>query len=126
MAPNHVPAGAIAGNDTPFREAMMGLVSGMAFGFVSPIVGHPFDTLKTNMQVKEVYRGKGMLHVGRDIVRLGGLRSLYSGLLPPLVGSTAFRGVQFSAYSAAFSFAESTEFGKVRGGVEKHYEYSFV
>jgi hypothetical protein len=112
MAPPQIPSGAIAGNDTPLREAVMGLISGMAFGFVSPIVGHPFDTVKTNMQVKEEYRGKGMIHVARNIVKGGGFRSLYCGLFPPLVGSTVFRGVQFSAYSAAFSFAESTELGK--------------
>lgn len=90
----------------------MGLISGMAFGLTSPLIGHPFDTIKTNMQVKEAYRNKGMVAVGLDIVKSGGIRSLFSGLVPPLIASTIFRGVQFSAYSAAFSAAELTEIGK--------------
>ena len=96
----------IAGSEAPLTEMLFGLVSGVAFGLTSPIVGHPFDAVKTNMQVKQEYHNKSMLYVAKDMLKEGGFRSFYRGFLPPLLGSAAFRGVQFSAYSGGFSWAE--------------------
>ena len=103
MAP---PQGSIAGDKPPLTEMLFGLVSGIAFGLTSPVVGHPFDAVKTNMQVKREYYRKSMFYVAKNMLKEGGARSFYRGFLPPLLGSAAFRGVQFSAYSGGFSWAE--------------------
>ena len=100
----------IAGTERPLTEMLYGLVSGIAFGLTSPVVGHPFDTIKTNMQVQKKYFDRSMPYVFRDIVREGGLRSLYKGFLPPLLGSAVYRGIQFSAYSGGYAWAESQPF----------------
>lgn len=102
-----VPAGSLVGDEKPFTEMVYGLVSGVAYGLTSPVVGHPFDTVKTNMQVKPQYKGKSMIFVFKDMISSSGWRSIYKGFLPPLLGSAAYRGVQFSAYSGAYSYAES-------------------
>jgi len=35
----------------------MGLLSGMAYGLVNPLVGHPFNLVQTRMQADAAYRG---------------------------------------------------------------------
>ena len=38
------------GKSSGLIEALRGLVCGTLFGITSPIIGHPFDTIKTKMQ----------------------------------------------------------------------------
>lgn len=47
--------GEIAGHRGMTKEAATGLVTGVAYGMTSPIVGHPFDTIKTKMQAEKIY-----------------------------------------------------------------------
>ncbi len=55
--------GEIAGQRGISKEGMMGLVTGVAYGLTSPIVGHPFDTIKTKMQAEKVFAGKNAFQV---------------------------------------------------------------
>ena len=38
------------------KEAFITMISGCAFGGTNTIVGHPFDTIKTKMQVQAGYK----------------------------------------------------------------------
>lgn len=94
--------GALAGSGSGWEEAIYGLLSGALFGLVSPIVGHPFDTVKTQMQAQHTALST------RQVIRTiyhdqGGVAGFYRGLLPPLLGSILYRGILFSAYSGAYA-----------------------
>lgn len=100
--------GAMAGSGTSAQEAFVGLLSGAAFGMVSPIVGHPFDLVKTKMQACSSVQHDATLR--QTIVQIyrndGGIRGFYKGFVPPLIGSIAFRSLQFSVYSGTYAFCE--------------------
>ena len=49
-------------------------------------VGHPFDTIKVRLQTSEKSQFKGPLDCLLQTVRKEGLRGLYKGATPPLVG----------------------------------------
>ena len=98
--------GAMSGSGSTYQEALLGLASGIVFGAVSPIVGHPFDTVKTRMQAELKYHGVGTVEIVRNIYRNEGIFGFYRGFVPPLLGSMAFRGVLFSAYSGTYAACE--------------------
>ncbi len=105
-----IRSGAIAANKGSAKEAFFGLLCGTTFGVTSVLVGHPFDTVKTRMQVLNYNSmGKTIKHIMKD----SGVRGLYSGMLPMLLGSAVFRSAQFSAYS--FGFAKSQELNPMFG-----------
>ena len=95
--------GALAGSGSSTKEALLGLLGGMAFGLVSPTVGHPFDTVKTKMQVEAAYKELGFLQSVKNIYKLEGISGFYRGFIPPLVGSVAYRGLLFSTYAGTYS-----------------------
>ena len=49
--------GQLVGNQNAGIEAIMGLLSGMAYGLVNPLVGHPFNLVQTRMQADAAYKG---------------------------------------------------------------------
>jgi len=56
--------------------------------------------------------GSGAIATAQSIWRVEGFRGFWRGLVPPLLGSTAYRGVLFSAYSAAFAACKDTPLAK--------------
>jgi solute carrier family 25 carnitine/acylcarnitine transporter 20/29 len=90
---------------TTVEEGVFGLACGLVYGVTSPLVGHPFDTIKTKMQAQEAYMHtrSSMFQTFRTVIRNEGFLSLYKGLLPPLFGSSIFRAVQFGVYNAAYT-----------------------
>jgi solute carrier family 25 (mitochondrial carnitine/acylcarnitine transporter), member 20/29 len=99
-----IQSGALASSGDSKREAFFGLLCGATFGVTSVLVGHPFDTVKTRMQVLDI---RSMVGAAKSILRDSGPRGLYSGMFPMLVGSAVFRSAQFSAYG--YGFAKSQE-----------------
>lgn len=85
------------------REGLFGLGCGLMYGMSSALLGHPIDTIKTKMQSQLAYAKGGMIHTMTSIVRNEGFFALYKGLLPPLLGSSIFRSVQFGVYSAVYT-----------------------
>lgn len=90
------------------QEGLFGIFCGIVYGFTSPLVGHPLDTIKTKMQAQEQYMNKGMVQTAIHIWKNEGIRGLYRGLIPPLIGSVVFRSLQFGAYSFAYRGLEGT------------------
>jgi hypothetical protein len=66
---------------------LRGVLSGTASGVTKMAVGHPFDTIKVRMQTEGGHgRFNGSLDCLRQTLRNEGLRALYKGATPPLVG----------------------------------------
>ena len=102
--------GSLAGEESPLKEAMYGYVSGFAFGLTSPVVGHPFDTVKTQMQAYGANQKQSPFQVARSIYQTAGIRGFYAGFIPPLLGSAVHRGAQFSAYAGAYAYCQEYPF----------------
>ena len=63
-----------------------GFVAGVFSGIAKLTVGHPFDTIKVRLQTSDKARFKGPLDCLLQTVRNEGVRGLYKGATPPLVG----------------------------------------
>ena len=63
-----------------------GFVAGVFSGIAKLSVGHPFDTIKVRLQTSSRDRFSGPLQCVTQTVRNEGLRGLYKGATPPLVG----------------------------------------
>lgn len=98
-----------ASRTSVWGEALKGLTCGLVFGVTSPLFGHPLDTVKTRMQAVRGLETGSSLAALRATVAAGGLRCLYRGLLPPLLGSAVFRSAQFSSFTAAHAALGSSE-----------------
>ena len=67
------------------KELGYTMISGLVYGASTVVVGHPLDTIKTNMQANEGMR-LSMTQTINEIMRRDGPRGFYRGFIPPLVG----------------------------------------
>lgn len=84
------------------KQATSGLKSFLAGGFGGiscVLVGHPFDLIKVRLQTAKPGVYNGVLDCARKTVRADGLRGLYRGMVPPLVGVTPVFAVSFWGYN---------------------------
>lgn len=63
-----------------------GFVAGVFSGITKLTVGHPFDTIKVRMQTSADGKFKGPMDCLFQTIRKEGVRGLYKGATPPLVG----------------------------------------
>ncbi|KAL6865905.1 hypothetical protein ACO1O0_002004 [Amphichorda felina] len=63
-----------------------GFVAGVFSGVAKLTVGHPFDTVKVRLQTTDATRFSGPLQCAMQTVKREGVRGLYKGATPPLVG----------------------------------------
>ncbi|CAO3679630.1 unnamed protein product [Umbelopsis ramanniana] len=75
-------------DDKSIANRARGFAAGAASGITKLAVGHPFDTIKVRMQTSGSADGrfKGPLDCFLSTVRKEGVRALYKGATPPLVG----------------------------------------
>jgi len=86
-------------------ERLRGLLAGTASGATKLVVGHPFDTLKVRLQTEGSYgRFKGPLHCLSHTVKTEGIRGLYKGATPPLVGWSIIDTVMVGTYQYVRTF----------------------
>lgn len=64
----------------------------------STMVGYPFDTIKTKMQVGNY---KSSLECVTQTVSKEGIRGLYYGVVPVLISTSFFRSITFSMYHSS-------------------------
>lgn len=79
-------------------ESAVGFAAGAAYGLTSVVVGQPLDTIKTRMQARPDSHSVGAVKLGQQLLRAEGLRGLYRGGVPIMIGGTMFRSAQFGAY----------------------------
>ncbi|KAI2630044.1 carrier protein YMC2 [Xylaria nigripes] len=70
----------------PVSKNYKGFVAGVFSGIAKLSVGHPFDTVKVRLQTTDSSRFNGPLQCVIQTVRNEGVRGLYKGATPPLVG----------------------------------------
>jgi hypothetical protein len=74
------------------QDVLISFGGGAVYGIASVVSAQPLDTIKTLLQAK----------TGTKIsLRELGLRGLYRGSLPLLIGGSSFRSAQFGVYEAA-------------------------
>jgi solute carrier family 25 carnitine/acylcarnitine transporter 20/29 len=81
-----------------------GLLCGVAFGLASPLASHPFDTIKTRMQASPSCASGGSISALRSTIASGGIKALYAGLTPPLIGSVLYRSTQMGVFSYVMAY----------------------
>ncbi|KAI0535357.1 carrier protein YMC2 [Xylaria digitata] len=70
----------------PAGKNYKGFVAGVFSGIAKLSVGHPFDTVKVRLQTTDPARFSGPIQCVAQTVRHEGVRGLYKGATPPLVG----------------------------------------
>ncbi|KAI8616325.1 mitochondrial carrier domain-containing protein [Chytriomyces sp. MP71] len=76
-------------------DRFIAIPAGICSGATKLLVGHPFDTVKVRMQTEGGFgRFKGPLDCLMSTVRAEGLRALYRGATPPLIGWTLMDSTQ--------------------------------
>mmetsp|Transcript_7925 Transcript_7925/g.20666 ORF Transcript_7925/g.20666 Transcript_7925/m.20666 type:complete len:274 (+) Transcript_7925:69-890(+) len=84
---------------SPLVHGMAGAIAGAG----STAITHPLDLIKTRFQVLQQYGGglkkRKLLDAFRSIARSEGVRSLYKGLTPNLLGSSVAWGLYFNFYN---------------------------
>lgn len=82
-------------------SAVIVFVSGFAYGCTSVIVGQPFDTVKTKIQTSTTTQT--MSSVASKLFREEGIRGLYRGSLPLVIGGAVIRSSQFGVNDIALT-----------------------
>lgn len=80
---------------------------GVLYGTTNVAVGHPIDTIKTKMQAQRGFETRGMLRTLATTLQTQGVRGLYRGALPPLMGSGIFRSTQFAVFEACYTYLDN-------------------
>lgn len=104
---------AIGRSDTSFR-----VVAGAAAGIMSGVVTCPLDVIKTKLQAQGGFRNqsnspqnvvyRGLIGTGRVIWREEGLRGMYRGLGPIILGYLPTWAVWFTVYGRSKEYFEKS------------------
>jgi solute carrier family 25 carnitine/acylcarnitine transporter 20/29 len=86
-----------------WKEGLAALITGVTYGISNVLVGHPLDTIKTKMQVLHEYKSHSMFSSISNLFRKEGIRGFYKGVIPPLLGGSIFRAVQFGVFEAFYT-----------------------
>lgn len=95
------------------REASIGLGVGVLYGVTVVVSAHPFDTIKTKMQAQKGFENSSMVNTFVRTFKAEGLKGLYRGWVPPLIGSGIYRSIQFSKFEAVYTFLDN-DFGRTK------------
>jgi len=82
-------------------ESAKAFIAGGFGGVAAVLVGHPFDLTKTRLQTAKAGVYTGAVDVVKKALAADGVRGLYRGVVPPLLGITPIFAVSFWAYDAS-------------------------
>lgn len=112
-----------------------GFLAGVFSGITKLTVGHPFDTIKVRLQTAPEGKFKGPLDCLLQTVRKEGVRGVYKGATPPLVGWMVMDSVMLGSLTNYRRFMKDTFyekedelplFGKCVAGIMAGWTVSFV
>jgi len=83
---------------------MVEVIAGGLGGIAVVLVGHPFDTTKTRLQVAPRGYYKSTLDCVRHTIRDEGFLGFYSGMSSPLLGQMVFRALSFTTFHETLSY----------------------
>ena len=84
---------------SPWLPSIITFAAGASYGVTTVVLGQPLDTIKTRMQGMPETAKENSFVVGKTLFRKEGLRGLYRGGLPLLVGGSLMRSAQFGVSS---------------------------
>lgn len=90
-----------------WKEGLIGLGVGVLYGTTNVAVGHPFDTIKTKMQAQSGFENRTMYRTFIKTLQDQGIKGLYRGCVPPLLGSGVFRSAQFAVFEGVYTFLDN-------------------
>lgn len=84
----------------PIHNLQLLTVCRFVSGCAGVIVGHPFDTVKVNLQTQDPknLRYTGTFHCLKSIVAKESVRGLYKGMASPMAGVAAVNAIVFGVY----------------------------
>lgn len=82
-------------------ESAKSFIAGGFGGVCAVVVGHPFDLTKTRLQTAPAGTYTGAVDVVKQALARDGVKGLYRGIVPPLLGVTPIFAVSFWAYDAS-------------------------
>ena len=85
----------VTGQSTPDPSEI--LVAGSISGCAGVLVCHPFDVIRTRIQISK--ENKGALACLRDVVKESGVRGLYKGIVGPLFAQALYKATIFTTNS---------------------------
>lgn len=91
----------------------MEFISGATLGFTKIIIGYPFDTIKSRMQVNRDVKYTKLIYNGS-----GSILNLYKGFELPLIANSLKRGTQYYTFEKMCDITSSTYLsGFLAGGI---------
>lgn len=78
--------------------AAKSFISGGFGGVCAILAGHPFDLIKTRLQTAPPGTYSGALDAVRKTIAVDGIKGLYRGMGPPLIGVTPIFALSFFSY----------------------------
>ncbi|CVL12515.1 related to carrier protein YMC1, mitochondrial [Fusarium proliferatum] len=76
-----------------------GFVAGAFSGVAKVSTGHPFDTIKVRLQTSSTSRFRGPWHCLHETISQEGIRGLYKGFTPPLIGFVFMDSILLGSFS---------------------------
>jgi len=83
---------------TSVASSIKSFISGGFGGICAVLVGHPFDLIKTRLQTAPPATYSGSIDVTMKTIRADGVKGLYRGMGPPLIGVTPIFALSFFSY----------------------------
>ncbi|KAK7197374.1 mitochondrial carrier protein [Novymonas esmeraldas] len=93
------------------QSSLITLLPGAMQGATTVVLGHPLDTAKVRMQAAGPHTARSTVGTMWSMTTTEGVRSLYRGVVPPLVMEGAKRSLQFALWDWLRSFAADTHSG---------------
>nr|ODO01243.1 solute carrier family 25 (mitochondrial carnitine/acylcarnitine transporter), member 20/29 [Cryptococcus depauperatus CBS 7855] len=97
------------GNGKQTVDPIKSFLSGGFGGVSCVLVGHPFDLTKTRLQTAPPGTYSGAVDVVRKTIAADGVRGMYRGVTPPVLGVTPIFAISFWGYDVgkriAYSFS---------------------
>ncbi|GBG28276.1 Tricarboxylate transport protein, mitochondrial [Hondaea fermentalgiana] len=81
------------------KDPVVATLSGALAGVVETTVVWPMEFTKTQLQLDKTNRYKGMLDCARQTVAENGVKGLYRGLVPVVIGSIPKAGIRFGCFN---------------------------
>ncbi|KAF8807735.1 hypothetical protein BYT27DRAFT_7233219 [Phlegmacium glaucopus] len=82
-------------------DSIKSFIAGGFGGTSAVLVGHPFDLTKTRLQTAPPGAYTGAIDVVKKTIARDGIKGLYRGMVPPLLGVTPIFAISFWAYDAS-------------------------
>lgn len=103
----------------PVHKKVLDIMPGISGGVARVMIGQPFDTIKTRLQVlgqgtalaktlPSEYVYKNSMDCVRKMMKNEGPFSLYKGTVAPLVGNMVLLGIHFPVFSKTKTYMEQT------------------